>query len=157
MHPTMKTHFVAAAFILLASAAPAQSQTPVTPSDWLPALHPSIQNTLADLKEANSQMEMNRLSRQIAEMTDAQLFIAYVRLYERLGPKDRAALLAEQTKWLKDRAKAAAEAVESEGGSLAAFESNNAELTLTEQRLAELRDRYKRTSAPARATRKKKK
>ena len=48
-------------------------------------------------------MEMNRLSRQVADMTDAQLFIAYVRLYERLAPKERAKLVAEQTAWLKRR------------------------------------------------------
>ena len=88
-------------------------------------------------------MEMNRLSRQIADMTDAQLFIAYVRLYERLPQKERDALVAEQTKWLKARVKAAEAGVESDGGSLAPFEANNAELTFSEKRLAELRARFK--------------
>ena len=125
--------------------APLAAQTPskILPADWLPALSPSIKSALENLKEANSQNEMNRLSREVADMTDAQLFIAYVRLYERLGTKDRAALLVEQTKWLKARPKAAADGVESEGGSLAPLEANNAEVTYTEKRLADLRARLK--------------
>lgn len=115
----------------------------IVPTDWLPALAPSIKSALGDLKEANSQMEMNLISRQVADMTDAQLFIAYVRLYERLPQKERDALFAEQTKWLKARTQAAADGVESEGGSLAPLEANNAELTFTEKRLAELRARLK--------------
>ena len=117
--------------------------TVVLPEGWVPALAPSIESALADLKDANAQMEMNRLSRLIANMTDAQLFIAYVRLYEKLPPKERTALVAEQAKWLKARVKAAAAGIESEGGSLAPFEASNAELTFTEKRLAELRARLK--------------
>ena len=134
-----------AGLVLVASAASAQTKpnTKIVPADWLPALAPSIKNALGDLRDANSQAEMNRLSRQIADMTDAQLFIAYVRLYEALPQKERAALYAEQTKWLKARSKAAADGVESEGGSLAPLEANNAELTFTEKRLKELRARLK--------------
>lgn len=123
------------------------AQTNITPPDWLPALSPSIRAALEQLKVADTQAEMNSLSRQVAEMTDAQLFIAYVRLYEKLGTKARAALLAEQTKWLKARTKAASDAVESEGGSLAPLEANSAEVTFTEQRLAELRARLKTLGA----------
>ncbi len=76
-------------------------------------------------------------------MTDAQLFIAYVRLYERLSTKEREKLYAEQAAWLKARPKVAKKGVESEGGSLAPLEANNAEVTYTEKRLAELRARLK--------------
>ncbi|MEP6822834.1 MAG: lysozyme inhibitor LprI family protein [Chthoniobacterales bacterium] len=120
------------------------AQTPVVPADWLPALSPSIENSLEQLKEADAQQAMNRLSRQVADLRDAQLYIAYVRLYQKLGSKERAALLAEQTKWLKARTKAAKDGVKSEGGSLAALEANNVEVTFTEKRLQELRDRYKK-------------
>ncbi|HSH40144.1 MAG TPA: lysozyme inhibitor LprI family protein [Chthoniobacterales bacterium] len=122
-------------------ATPAQSK--IIPAEWLPALAPSIKSALDDLKDANSQVQMNLLSRQVADMTDAQLFIAYIRLYERLPQKERDALLAEQAKWLKARTKAATDGVESQGGSLAPLEANNAELTFTEKRLAELRARLK--------------
>lgn len=133
--------------LLLTVSASAQTKAKIVPAEWTPALAPSIKSALADLKDANSQAEMNLRSRQVADMTDAQLFIAYIRLYERLPQKERDALLAEQTKWLKARAKAAADGVESEGGSLAPLEANNAELTFTEKRLAELRGRLKGVGA----------
>ncbi len=145
----LRFHLLAtgACLAVLVGSASAQSKPKtnpkIIPANWLPALAPSIQSALDGLKEANAQMEMNRLSRQMADMTDAQLFIAYVRLYERLPQKERDALVAEQTKWLKARVKAAEDGVESGRGSLAAFEANNAELTFTEKRLAELRARFK--------------
>src|SRR4051794_24762529 len=121
----------------------AQTKTKIIPEDWLPALSPSIRSALEHLKDANSQAEMNRLSREVADMTDAQLFVAYVRLYEKLGTKQRAELVTEQTKWLKARTKAAKDGIESDGGSLAPLEANNAEVTFTEKRLAELRARLR--------------
>lgn len=115
----------------------------IIPEEWLPALAPSIKSALEQLKEANSQAEMNALSRQVADMTDAQLFIAYVRLYEKLSTKEREKLVTEQAEWLKKRPKAAEAVVESKGGSLAPLEANNAEVTYTERRLVELRARLK--------------
>lgn len=121
----------------------AQTQGKIIPEGWLPALAPSIKAALGQLREANSQAEMNSLSRQVAELSDAQLFIVYARLYQRLSTKERDRLFAEQTKWLKARAKAAHDGIESTGGSLAPLEANNAELTFTEKRLVELRTRLK--------------
>jgi uncharacterized protein YecT (DUF1311 family) len=138
---------VTAALLLCPLASFAQTNTRIIPDGWLPALAPSIKSALDDLREANAQMEMNLLSRQIADMTDAQLFITYVRLYERLDTKERAKLLEEQTAWLKKRPAAAKKGVESEGGSLAPLEANNAEVTYTERRLAELRARLKTAAA----------
>jgi uncharacterized protein YecT (DUF1311 family) len=125
----------------------AQTTPKIIPEGWLPALAPSIGSALQQLKEANAQMEMNLLSRQIADMTDAQLFIAYVRLYEKLSATERAKLVDEQAAWLKKRPKAAEAGVESRAGSLAPLEANNAELTYTEKRLAELRARLKTVSS----------
>ncbi len=132
-------------FFCLLAFQPLNAEKPpaVAPEEWLPALFPSIQSALGHLKEAETQAEMNALSRQVAEMTDAQLYIAYVRLYQALGSKDRAALLAEQTEWLEKRQKAARAGVKAKGGSLAPLEANNAEVTLTEERLRELRARLK--------------
>jgi len=138
-----------ASLLLLLVTASLSAQTKpvlVIPEGWLPALAPSIEAALEQLKEANAQAKMNLLSRQIADMTDAQLFIAYVRLYEKLPTKERAALVTEQAKWLKARPKAAEAGVESKGGSLAPLEANNAEVTYTEKRLAELRSRLKTAS-----------
>ena len=141
----MRLRHLSLAFVYFSATAGllcAQTKPEIVPDDWLPALAPSIKSSLSDLKEAETQASMNALSREVAEMTDAQLFIAYVRLYERLSTKERAALYAEQAKWLKARAKAARDA-QAKGGSLAPLEANNAELTLTEKRLDELRARLK--------------
>ncbi len=145
--------FIAAVLLFFAFAranVSAQTETAkVLPADWVPALSPSISAALQSLKGADSRAEMNSISRQVADMTDAQLFIAYVRLYNSLSPKERATLVTEQTKWLKARTQAA---VESESGSLAALEANNAEVTFTEKRLAELRARLKIAGKKARPT-----
>ncbi|MBA2269722.1 MAG: DUF1311 domain-containing protein [Chthoniobacterales bacterium] len=129
--------------LLVGSLPAAEPTTKIIPTDWLPALAPSISATLEQLKEANTQGAMNTLSKQVAEMTDAQVFIAYVRLYEQLSTKERQALFAEQAKWLKAREKAAKDGVESTGGSLAPLELNSAAVTFSEKRLAELRARLK--------------
>ena len=144
---TMRSLLLTGLLLLAITAAPppalAQTKTKIIPPEWVPALAPSIQSALEEMKEANSQTRMNLLSRQIADMTDAQLFIAYVRLYERLSAKEREKLVQEQTAWLKKRPKVAKAGIESEDGSLAPLEANNAELTFTERRLAELRARLK--------------
>jgi uncharacterized protein YecT (DUF1311 family) len=134
---------------LVAASFPVRAAEPsarIIPGDWLPALSPSITSALQQLKEVQSQSEMNLFSRQVADMTDAQLFIAYVRLYEQLSAKQQQKLRDEQARWLKQRAKVARDAVESQGGSLAPLEANNAEVTFTEKRLVELRARLKAAS-----------
>lgn len=143
----LRRALLVATFICASASLNAQTKSRIVPEDWLPALAPSIKTSLDNLREANAQQEMNRLSREVADMTDAQLFIAYVRLYEKLTPKEREKLLAEQTAWLKKRPAVAKKGVESQGGSLAPLEANNAELTYTEKRLAELRARFKGVGA----------
>lgn len=135
-----------ACYVALSAGVAAEPTKTVIPGDWYPALSPSINAALQQLSTANSQAEMNLLSRQVADMTDAQVFIAYVRLYERLSAKEQQKLRDEQTLWLKQRAKAAKDGVESDSGSLAPLEANNAEVTLSEKRLVDLRARYKALS-----------
>ncbi|HEY0369174.1 MAG TPA: lysozyme inhibitor LprI family protein [Chthoniobacterales bacterium] len=141
-----------AVFLCAAASLDAQTKSKIIPADWLPALAPSIKSTLDQLRDASSQAEMNRLSREVADMTDAQLFIAYVRLYEKLPPKERETLFEEQAAWLEKRPSVAKKAVESKGGSLAPLEANNAELTYSEKRLAELRARLKTAGAKKKST-----
>lgn len=138
---------VFALLLSLSASVHAQTKSTIIPGDWLPALAPSLKSALDALRDADSQNEMNRRSREVADMTDAQLFIAYVRLYERLPAKERAKLFDEQAAWLKKRPAAAKKGVESQGGSLAPLEANNAEVTYTEKRLAELRARFKAVGA----------
>jgi len=127
--------------IAAASIVSAQSNSEVVPKKWQPDLTAAIDWSASDLKDATAQMQMNSLSRNIAEMKDAQLFVIYVRLYQRLDSREREQLFAEQTKWLQARTKAAQKGIESEGGSLAGLESNTAEAEFTDKRIQELRGR----------------
>ena len=123
----------------------------VVPQGWHPDIAEAIDSARQDLKDAKAQMEINSLSRSIADMKDAELFVLYVRLYERLDPKQRQALREEQGRWLKARTKFAEKAIESPGGSLAAYESNTAESEFTDKRIAELTkrlDAFKTVASP---------
>jgi len=113
-------------------------QKSIIPQGWNPSLAAAIESQQADLGDAKAQMQMNRISRRIADMKDAELFVIYLRLSEHLNAKQQKNLLEKQTKWLKARSKYAESAVESEGGSLAAFESNAAESEFTDKRIKEL-------------------
>lgn len=125
-------------FILITPLRLSAEDSKIIPRAWQPDLAQAIDASSADLKDATAQMQMNAISRQIADMKDAQLFVVYVRLYERLNSQAREQLLAEQKEWLKAREKAARDGVESEGGSLAALESNSAEAEFTDKRILEL-------------------
>ena len=116
----------------------AQAPAQIVPAKWQPDLSSAVDWSAGDLKDATAQMQMNSLSRNIADMKDAQLFVLYVRLYERLDAKGREELFTEQAKWLKARTKAARNGVESEGGSLAGLELNTAEAEFTDKRITEL-------------------
>ena len=100
-----------------------------------------------DLTEMEAQQGMNRLSRCVADLKDAELFVIYVRLFEILNEPERQSLIQEQKQWLVARKKAAENAVESEGGSLASYEANSAEAKFTERRIAELTKRLSAIAA----------
>jgi uncharacterized protein YecT (DUF1311 family) len=113
----------------------------ILPRDWRPDLSAAREWLEKDLVEMQAQQGMNHLTRCLADLKDAELLTIYVCLYETLDPQGQQALLDEQTKWLKKRSKAAEDAIESEGGSLAPTESNIAETKFTEKRIAELKKR----------------
>ena len=100
-----------------------------------------------DLADTQAQQGMNQLTRCLADLKDAELLAVYVCLYETLNPREQQTLLQEQTKWLSKRTKVAENAIESEGGSLAAYEANAAEMKFTESRIAELTKRRAVSSA----------
>jgi uncharacterized protein YecT (DUF1311 family) len=115
----------------------------IFPPQWQPEFSAAIDDLETALHDANGQGEMNRLSRQIADLRDAELFVLYITLYEKSDAKARAALFREQAAWLKQREKHAAGAVESEGGSLAPLEANVAEAAFTNERIQTLRKRIR--------------
>jgi uncharacterized protein YecT (DUF1311 family) len=117
----------------------------ILPRGWRPDLSAAGEWLEKDLAETQAQQGMNQLTRCLADLKDAELLTIYVCLYETLKPREQQALLQEQTKWLSNRSKAAENAVESKGGSLAPTEANLAELKFTEKRIAELKKRLAST------------
>jgi uncharacterized protein YecT (DUF1311 family) len=114
---------------------------PITPKQWRPDVAAAIEWLEQDLQETKAQQGMNRLSRRIADLKDAQLFTVYVRLAEYLSAADRQKLRQEQEEWLSAREKYAEDHIESHGGSLAPLEANTAEIEFTEKRIVELTKR----------------
>jgi uncharacterized protein YecT (DUF1311 family) len=114
--------------------------------EWTPSLEQAqayVEET-SEAKKNKSQTALNRESQNLADLADAQLFITYVLLMQRLAENDRSQLFNEQKMWLAQRAESARAAVISKGGSLEALEYANAFRSMTEKRLAELESRLSR-------------
>jgi uncharacterized protein YecT (DUF1311 family) len=124
----------------------AENETPplrIVPGEWKPALD-QVRSDLTDQIEQNAsqnQLALNRAGQNLADVIDAEAFIAYVQLMERLDAAGRAELFNEQQQWLEKRRTDADAGVQSKGGSLAAAEYSGAFRKITEARLAELRKR----------------
>lgn len=150
---------IATGLLLLISCGPQpeaqteQTQPQLVPMNWTPALE-QVQDSLEeDLARPNqSQQALNRASQNLADVLDARLFIAYVRLQEKLGTPGRNALFMEQQAWLRERAVSARAAVVSKGGSLANLEYASAFADITKKRLAALEGRLAQQPVPPPAT-----
>jgi uncharacterized protein YecT (DUF1311 family) len=121
----------------------AESPPQLVPSDWKPSLE-QVQTSIQDESEAKaqkSQQYLNRTSQNLADLTDAQLFITYILVMQNLDGKEQKTLFDEQKNWLAKRDELAQSAVVSKGGSLAPLEYASAFRQVTEKRLAELEQR----------------
>jgi uncharacterized protein YecT (DUF1311 family) len=141
--------FAAAITAFTLSREPASGRCPFVPDAWMPSLTQAREN-LADSIAAQtnrSQQALNRAGQDMADLADAQLFIAYVLLVKQLEEKDAKAFFTEQVAWLSARKESARHAIVSKGGSLEALEYSNAFRAVTEKRLAELETRLSRQPA----------
>lgn len=132
------------AFIVLIMVACGQTQ----PISWIPEnWNPSLQQvreqlgSLANQAAPVNQQALSQASQLMADSADAQLFITYVQLMQRLDHAQRSELFEQQAAWLALRTQQAGAAVVSQGGSLAPLEYNNAFIEITEARLKELQQR----------------
>lgn len=110
------------------------------PNNWSPSLTQArefVAGTSNKPAEVNQRMLSNTIQT-LADISDAQLFIIYVRLMPTLNENDRGRLFDEQQRWLETREHRARAAVVSEGGTLAPIEYNGVFLKMTETRLSEL-------------------
>lgn len=113
----------------------------IIPENWQPYISQAFKYLEAELDNAMAQQHMNRISADMGFILDAELFVLYVRLFERTAPDSQEALKKEQSKWLLKRSEHAEKSVESHGGSLAPLEYNLAYIDKTKERIAELQSR----------------
>jgi len=110
------------------------------PNTWSPSLTQArefVVGTSNKPAEINQRI-LSNTSQTLADISDAQLFIVYVRLMQTLSDNDRSRLFDEQQRWLETREHRARAAVVSEGGTLAPIEYNGVFRKITETRLSEL-------------------
>ncbi|AEJ00887.1 protein of unknown function DUF1311 [Nitrosomonas sp. Is79A3] len=115
----------------------------IIPESWTPSLDQVAQAIEESSKEDRqaSQQVLNRTSQNLADIRDAQLFIAYVQLMQSLNTQGKTELFDEQKRWLNQRDEKARASVVSKGGTLASLEYSDAFRQFTEERLAELKAR----------------
>lgn len=127
---------------------PTATRCQLVPDTWTPSLD-QVREYLeakANAETNPSQRVLTETSQNLADLCDAQLFITYIRLMQTLDGKGQSELLDEQTRWLDRRAARARAAVTSTGGSLEPLEYSGAFAKVTEERIAELRERLQRQS-----------
>jgi len=121
-----------------------QSQSEVwIPENWHPSLEQVREqiDSLANQTAPASQQQLSQSSQNMADVADAQLFISYIQLMQRLDQQQRSDLFKEQQAWLETRIQQASAAIISKGGSLAPLEYNDAFIEITEARLKDLQQR----------------
>ena len=131
--------------VLLLSATSSFAADPL-PKGWSPSLESAREWLEKDLEDA-PQQGMNLITGALGAVADAELAIVYLRLYANLTAAEQKKLQAEQQRWLKLRAKAAADAIDSHGGSLAPTEANLGYTDFTQKRIVELQKRLERALA----------
>jgi uncharacterized protein YecT (DUF1311 family) len=120
----------------------------ILPKGWAPSTADAVEFLQQELQSETAQQGINRLTGHIADVLDAQLLVAYVKLYDRLDEKGKSALKEEQTQWLAKRQKTAKAAAKSEeGGSASSMEANTAFSDFTTKRIQALEARSKKLSA----------
>ncbi len=135
--------FILTAAILCVGAFNASADAPGTPFPdiWSPDLKSMTASIERRLQRGQSEGDMsqgdvNDLTSQLAVAFDAELAISYAVLWNQLEPKDQKILKANQTQWLKKRAKLAHDAASAdEGGTLATYDCNMAFIKETRLRL----------------------
>jgi uncharacterized protein YecT (DUF1311 family) len=126
------------AAILMMSASFSQAQ--VVPKDWInPESLADVQTPLQAQLDTGKSMLSSAWS--MARVRDAELFVTYVALWEKLPANERGLLFKEQENWLKKRKKAVAAADDGKSGEIGRLQTASEHQSMTEARLAELKIR----------------
>jgi len=126
--------------ILMMSASFSQAQTQVTPKEWINSESlADVQNPLQAQLDTGKSMLSTAWS--MARVKDAELFITYVILWEKLPANERETLFKDQEKWLKQRKKAVAESDDGKSGEVGRLQAASEYQSMTEARLVEIKKR----------------
>jgi uncharacterized protein YecT (DUF1311 family) len=136
----MRTSLLLAIPFLIAFTLSAFADPPLLPKDWVRV--EELQQVEQPLqKQLDTGVGMLATAWNMAILKDAELFVVYVRLAERLSAKERAGLLKEQEAWLKQREKAAAKADDGQSGQIGHLQSASEHQAWSEKRILELQKR----------------
>ncbi|MEI6032827.1 MAG: lysozyme inhibitor LprI family protein [Verrucomicrobiae bacterium] len=126
--------------ILMMSASFSQGQTPVAPKEWInPESLADVQNPLQAQLDTGKSMLSTVWS--MARVKDAELFITYVILWEKLPANERETLFKEQEQWLRQRKKVVAESDDGESGEVGRLQAASEYQSMTEARLVAIKKR----------------
>lgn len=131
--------------LIVLNTANAATTCDLIPGQWQPTLDQVKAKLVESLSISNGQQALNEVSQNTADLSDAQLFIVYVRLLQSLDQKKRSILYTEQQRWLEQRELKAKAATTSTGGSLGNLEFTGAYKKITESRLKELQKRLQQS------------
>ena len=120
----------------------------VIPQSWKPEWTDQafLDEILPDLQADQAQLTVRSAIQ--ARAADAQLFWAYIRLWEVLDQGDRIQLYHEQNRWLKARPAEAHRRNEYTDGSISAMSYNLTCTEVTLERVKVLDRRYRKASGP---------
>jgi uncharacterized protein YecT (DUF1311 family) len=126
--------------LLTSLVTPSRAQSPVIPKGWLKA--EDLERVEAPLqKQLDTGVAMLDTAWNMAAVKDAELFVVYVSVFEKLAEPERAALRKEQEAWLKRREKAAAAADDGKSGQIGHLQSASEHQDWTQKRIVELKKR----------------
>ncbi|NWF90067.1 MAG: hypothetical protein HXY50_11480 [Ignavibacteriaceae bacterium] len=117
-----------------------EKSNPILPDNWVPFLEQPKNFLLEELPNVMQQQPMNKMSADLCFISDGELLVSYVKLYELLPEKEKEKLLNEQTKFISDRFTKTIEIHEG-GGTISPYLANMEFYRITETRLKELNNR----------------
>ena len=126
--------------LVVLSASIAHAQTQVVPKDWIkPENLEGAQRPLQEQLDTGKDMINTAWS--MARVRDAELFIAYITVWEKLPANGREALRKDQETWLKQREKAVKAADDGASGQVGRLQAASEHQEMTAARLKEIKKR----------------
>lgn len=131
--------FLPLVFLIL-SVTQTHAQTQVVPKEWINLESLSeVQVPLQAQLDTGKSMVSTAWS--MARVKDAELFVTYITVWEKLPAKEREVLLSEQEKWLSLRKKTVKEADDGKSGQVGRLEAASEHQRMTEARIEVLKGR----------------